>query len=281
MLAPLMSSNGPKLPVADDDLDALVRLGAESWPGLEEPARLRTVLAERLAAGAGNLSARAADLYLATACASGAKAAIAILDAQLPELVRPALIRIGVLAADVDEIVQRVRVALLAPDEHGVCGIASYTGRGDLRAYVRAVAVRRALKRIERETPPPNDDQMMLLARMPDANDGADVQLLKQRWADDFRIGFARGTAALSPRERTMLRQHYVDGLSVDMLAPLYQVHRATCARWIEAARNKILHGVREYLRTERGLDATELERALALIRSQLDLSMSRHFAAE
>jgi RNA polymerase sigma-70 factor (ECF subfamily) len=226
-----------------------------------------------------DISARENDLQLAAACVAGDPAALATLDARLPGILRPALAKLGVPASDDDEIVQRTRVALLAPDESGRCGLAGYTGRGELRAYLRSVGVRIALKRMQRETQPGSDDASELLTLLPDARDTAELQLLKQRYRADLRTAFAEAFGELSARERTLLRQHYLDGLSVDLLAPLHQVHRSTCARWIEAARIKILRGVRHRLRAALGLDDGELDRVLELVRSQLDLSLSRHLA--
>jgi DNA-directed RNA polymerase specialized sigma24 family protein len=44
-----------------------------------------------------------------------------------------------------------------------------------------------------------------------------------------------RVRAALSPRERALLKLNLVDGASIDELAPLSQVSRATVARWLAA----------------------------------------------
>jgi RNA polymerase sigma-70 factor (ECF subfamily) len=127
---------------------------------------------------------------------------------------------------------------------------------------------------------PAPDDRGDALAWLPSADDSPELALLKRRCRDDVRMGFASALAALTARERTLLRQHYVDGLTVDMLAPLYQVHRSTCARWIDAARVKVLRGVRKQLRTRLALDDAELESAVELVRSQLDLSLCRHLAS-
>jgi RNA polymerase sigma-70 factor (ECF subfamily) len=258
----------------------LVACGSAANPGITEPAALRALLASRIAQGSTeDLAARAADLYLATACIAGDAAAIASLDASLPTVVRPALAGLGLPVSDDDEIIQRVRVALLVRDQAGACGLAGYSGRGELRAYLRAVAVRIALKRLEREASPA-DDQSELLALLPDANDSPELTLLKQRCRDDLREGFASALASLTPRERTLLRQHYVDGLTVDVLGRLHRVHRSTCARWIEAVRVKVLGGLRGHLKAKLGLDAAELDDAVALVRSQLDLSLSRHLTS-
>ena len=257
----------------------LIACGAAAYPGIGEPRTLRELLAACITRGGKDLEARAGDLYLAAACIAQDPAAIALLDASLPAIVGPVLARLGMPAAEHDEIVQRVRVALVVRDETGACGLARYSGRGELRSYVRAVAVRLALKRLERE-PVPADDHSEYMALVPDASDSPELAVLKQRCRDDVRSAFASALAALTPRERTLLRQHYVDGLTVDMLGRLHEVHRATCARWIDAARVKVLRGVRRHLRATGGLDEEDLEIAVALVRSQLDLSLSRQLAS-
>lgn len=262
---------------ASAELDRWLAEGASAHPGLAITPEMRAFVSERADAlrGAHDITARAADIVLAAGCATGDPAAIATFDAALPTLARPALTRISVAASDHDEIIQRVRVALLTPTAAGKAGFAGYSGRGDLGAYVRAVAVRIAHKRREREEQPRRDDNDAL-ALLPAADDSPELRILKERCRTDVRAGFAAAIAELTPRERTLLRQHYVDGLSIDALGPLYGVHRATCARWIEAARSKILRGIRDHLRQVLGLETTELESAIALVRSQLDLSLSR-----
>lgn len=260
-------------------IEPLVARGAAEHAGIAEPAGLRELLAARLAERATDLEARAADLYLAVACVAGDREAIARLDAGLSATIRPALARIGVPIADDDEIAQRVRVALLVRDETGKCGLAGYTGRGELRSYLRSVAVRIALKRLEREVAPSATESEVSIW-LPDASDSPELALLKQRCQDGLRTAFADALASLTARERTLLRQHYVDGLTVDMLASLHHAHRSTCARWIEAARVKILRSVRTHLRGQLDLDAAGLEDAVELVRSRLDLSLSRHLAS-
>jgi RNA polymerase sigma-70 factor (ECF subfamily) len=265
----------------DPAIAPLIARGAAECPGIVEPPTLRELLASCIAQGVQHLDARAADLYLAAACAAGDAVAVALLDARLPALVRPALVRLRVAASDHDEIVQRVRVALLVRDQSGTCGLSGYSGRGALHAYVRSAAARIALKRLQREIAPLSADHSDLMTWLPDVNDSPELALLKQRCRDDVRAGFESAIASLTRRERTLLRQHYVDGLTIDVLGSLHQVHRSTCARWIEAAREKILRGVRRHLRATLDLDDRDLERALALVRSQLDLSLSRQLASD
>src|SRR5690242_21610199 len=88
----------------DDAIERLIACGAASHPGIDEPRSLRALLAECLARGGQDLEARAADLYLAAACTAQDPAAIAVLDATLPAVVRPALLRLGMPASEHDEI---------------------------------------------------------------------------------------------------------------------------------------------------------------------------------
>lgn len=264
----------------DANIDRILELGAAAYPTVARAPELRSFVAERAAAAeaAREPDARAGDLYLAAACAAGDPAAIGHVDAGLSTIVRPALARLGMPPSDDDEIVQRVRVALLVANEAGARGIAGYSGRGDLRAYIRAVAVKLALKRREREVDPSSGDDM--LDMLPAAGDTPELRLLKERCREELRSAFAEALATLEPRERTLLRQHYLDGLTLDALGRLHNVHRASCARWLEAARTKVLRGVRKHLQAALELGPADLDSALDLVRSQLDLSLGRHLAS-
>ncbi|MBA3391685.1 MAG: hypothetical protein H0T89_03525 [Deltaproteobacteria bacterium] len=259
--------------------ERLMADGARAYAAVVPTDAIRAFVTARAGAAlaAHDPTARAVDLYLAGACASGDTAAIAELDAGLPALVRPLLARLGLPFSDVDEIVQRVRIALLSPNDAGDVGIARYSGRGDLRAYIRAIAAKLALKRRERERGPPASDDPLEL--VPDANDSPAMRVLKDRCRGDLRAAFAVALGELEPRERTLLRQHYLDGLGIDALAQLHRAHRATCARWIETARTKILRRVKSHLRDALDLPPAELDSAIVLVQSQLDLSLSRQLA--
>jgi RNA polymerase sigma-70 factor, ECF subfamily len=213
------------------------------------------------------------DADLAAACASGDQEAIAALDARLPALLRPVLARLGVARSDDDEILQRVRVALFTAGPSGQSALADYSGRGSLRAYLRAIAVKLALKKIEREERAAGDPIEEILAG---GDDSPELAVLKARCRGELRAAFAVAIEELDERQRTLLRQHHVDGLSIDVLARLHRVHRATAARWVASARAALLRGVRRYFAGPTGLDRAELDSLVALVRSRLDLSLSR-----
>lgn len=273
-----MSVVRPTLSIEDAIIRVIAR-GAAAHPGVAEPPGLRELLTARFEQGIAEADVRASDIYLAAACIAGDPVALERLDVELLATARAVVARLGI-PSEHDEVAQRTRVQLLVRDAAGRCGLARFSGRGALRAFLRTVAVRCALRHLDRR-PPATEDSDELVALVPDSRDSAELALLKQRSRDGVRAGFAAALAALSPQERMLLRQHYVDGVSIDALGRIHRVHRSTCARWIEAARVKVLRGIRRHLRATQSLDAADLEITVALVRSQLDLSLSRQLAAD
>src|SRR6188474_1740417 len=104
--------------VSPDDaaIARLIVCGAAAHPGVAQAPALRQLVESCVAQGVTDLEARAADLYLAAACSAGDPAAIARLDADLANHLRPVLLRLRVPEPDRDELVQRVRVVLLVRD---------------------------------------------------------------------------------------------------------------------------------------------------------------------
>ena len=72
------------------------------------------------------------------------------------------------------------------------------------------------------------------------------------------------------------LRLHFADQWSLERLAATYKVHRATVARWLSGARETLLSKMSERLGVELGLGPDEVQSLVGLLRSQLDLSLTR-----
>jgi RNA polymerase sigma-70 factor (ECF subfamily) len=144
-----------------------------------------------------------------------------------------------------------------------------------LTAWVRVVATREAarmLPRARRELSAADEELAGLIA--PD--DDPEVGYLKRLYRDEFKLAFTAAVDALEARDRLLLRQHALDGLSIDQLGALHDVHRATAARWVEAAREAVLTGTHRELVRRLRLSRTELASVMRLIRSQLDVSLPR-----
>ena len=95
-------------------------------------------------------------------------------------------------------------------------------------------------------------------------------------YTDQLKKAIREAFAALEVRQRNLLRQHILDELTIDDLARLYRVHRATCARWLADARADLGKQTRKRLIATLGTHTDELESVLRFLDSDIELSISR-----
>jgi RNA polymerase sigma-70 factor, ECF subfamily len=260
---------------------SMVADGRAAWPDVVvEPGRLVAFIAARLdvdgdAAGALALL-RPGDLYLACACATGDRAALAAFDRHYMREVDIALARMRIGPPRLNDVKQLVRQRLFVGD--GVPGkITEYAGRGDLRRWVRSVAVRTCLNDLRKGKHEvlTDDDQLIAQHAMP--GDDPEIDYMKRTYAAEFRAAFADAMAQLGPREQTLLRYHHIDGLNIDEIGAIYRVHRVTAFRWLEKAKETLVVATLGALKTRLNVTPKELDSVLRLIRSQVHLSLIRH----
>jgi len=251
---------------------------AATWPTVElTDARYLEHLARRVRERGSEPAERvihtmpAADLYLAAACADGDPGAMAAFRDTLVPTLRQALGKLGTPPATIDETVQRVLVMLFV-GENGPPQITGYGGRGTLRSWLRSIGVRtgRRLMGVEHK-PASSDDELAIL---PAAVNDPELELLRARYRDLVRSAFAAAFSQLTERQRNVLRQYHIDGLTIDQLAMLYSVNRATTARWVAGARLAVVAATRAQLVDSFGVSASEVDSIIRLVRSQLDVSI-------
>jgi RNA polymerase sigma-70 factor (ECF subfamily) len=97
---------------------------------------------------------------------------------------------------------------------------------------------------------------------------------MRARYAPQVRSSFAHAMTELTPRQRNVLRQYHIDGLTIDQLAVLYKINRATAARWVAGARLALVTATRDRLVAELALEPHEVDSVIRLVRSQLSLSV-------
>jgi len=272
------------IPDLDRRLWALVAEGRAAWPELAVDARLvvefiaRHVTAELADAVLDGL--RPADLYLACACARQVPGAVAAFDRDYMREVDVALSRMRIGPPRLHDVKQLVRQRLFvapAGPPNGPGKIAEYAGRGDLRRWVRSVAVRTCLNELRKGRREILVDDDQLIARHAIATDDPELEYMKRTYAHEFRTAFGEALAQLGAREQTLLRYHHVDGLNIDEIGAIYRIHRVTAFRWLEKAKEVLVRSTLELLRARLRLPAGELDSVLRMIRSQIHLSLVRH----
>ena len=220
------------------------------------------------------------DLYLAYACAAGDPAALAGFESRYMANVDGALLRLGIDQTVIDEAKQNVRVAILLGEDGRPARIGDYTGTGNLAGWLRVVvinAARRILRR--RDTALPSED--VALEDIVADSQHRELDFLKAAYRDKFKLAFQTALGELSLRDRTLLRQHYILGMTIDQLATVYTAHRATCARWLEKCRDTLYSKTRAALVRALQVDRTEFENIMRLIQSQFDVSVRRYLETD
>lgn len=85
---------------------------------------------------------------------------------------------------------------------------------------------------------------------------------------------FESALRALPPREQTLLRQHDVDGATLNDLARPYRVHRSTAAHQLARARLRVLEATRDLRMSRLALTGQDLESVLRMIWSGIEISL-------
>lgn len=259
-----------------DSVTSAWKAGQAAWPDV---ALTRDTFAAHISALESDALERfPADLYLAAACLAGDVAAIAAFDREYISGARAAIQAIDASSAFVDEAVQRLRASLFVGDT-GAPRLALYSGRGPLRAWVGVAAARVALmmrRSQQRQREVSSDDDEWTGALVMISTNNPELELLKRQYASAFHAAFRDAVAELEPRQRSVLRMSFVEALSIDEIGAVYAVHRATAARWITRACDTLFDRTRKLLVERLSLSPTELDRMTALVRSQLDVSLSQ-----
>jgi RNA polymerase sigma-70 factor, ECF subfamily len=184
--------------------------------------------------------------------------------------VKAALHRAGASSVESDELMQASLTRVLV--ENGGERLKQYRGHGTFPAFVITVALRLFTNARTALKPQSSDDG---LDRLPAALD-LERHLARSQHRAHFARAFQAALDALAPRQRTLLKMNLVNGSSIDELAPMYQVSRATVARWLAQSRDALRLETLRRLSVTTRLDGDDLEGLMASLESSFDVSLRR-----
>lgn len=259
-------------------LAALHAEAAKVWPGFTVEVRtfLAAVEAKLAEPDPPQLAVEgAAELYLALGCVAGDPAAIAAFDRAYLAVVPAALAGMKLPAATVEDVRSTVRDKLLLAEGEAAPKIIGYAGRGRLRGLIQVTATRTAIDRLRHES-----KEAELPARELVAPGDIELSFIKAQYREAFMEGFTAAVATASRRDRNLLRLHFLGGVTLEQLAQMYGVHRATVVRWLAAAREAVFGATREHVAEALGAPADELDEMFELVRSRVELSVERLLAS-
>ena len=257
---------------SDQPLLKAFRAGASTWPAVTLSAdrfvqRLRALRVEE-----NDLGRHGADLFLASACAEGDGQALQILEREHIAKVDLFVARTGLPPQLYDEVRQKVRVKLLVG---ATPSIGKYRGQGALAGWVRVIAVHAAVDvAVANSVPERSDDLMSDQLMSGDA--GPEVQAARSLYGERLRAAVVDSLAALSAREKTLLRLHVLDGLSIDAMGAIYRVHRATIARWLVGIRTSVFDSLRQRFALQLGGSPSDVRSLIELLREDIQVSVRR-----
>jgi len=212
------------------------------------------------------------DFYLACAALKKNAAAVAAVKRLLDDQLRT-LSHLRLSAAELDDVKGALLAELFVAPHGRRARLERYSGIGPLASWLRVVATRDALDYLKRNAREVRGSDETLLGAMESPAESPELQALKARYAGELSAAFRRSIASLEPRQRNLLRQHYLDELSLEDVAALYRVHRATAARWLSDAKQALLQRTRDDLSAKLGLQRLDVDSVMRLVQSRLDLS--------
>lgn len=223
----------------------------------------------RAVRGAAELDGLSPELLLANAALSGNPSALRAVDAFIVSESKHAAQHLRAGPSFADELAQQVRQRVLAPPDPK---LAEYAGRGSLKKWLRATAMRLGLNLMSFEgrhrTEGEDDDEA--LGQLQASSASPELALVKAETAGHFTEALRVAFTKLSPKERNLLRLYFLDGVSSAQLAQTYGTHRVTVTRWLASARATVVDAAVAQLRSQGVLSSSSAGDLHWLVRSQL-----------
>ena len=255
------------LSVKPEILDRLREQARSQWPDLPFDLEAFERHVQRLNVDDTRLAAHGADLLLVSAVLQGYTQALRIFDSLLASVAGVAG-RVDPSHAFIDDVSQELRVKLLTGMEPKLRG---YGAVGPLAEWLRVAALRTALN-LKRS------DRLLATDDVPVAAvlGGFDEAQMKQFYLQDLNGAIECGFRKLTIRERTLLRLHFVDGLTIERIGTMYGVHRATVARWLVTIRERLFEELSAHLGLTHGLNDTDVRSLYRHMKQDVHVTISR-----
>jgi RNA polymerase sigma-70 factor (ECF subfamily) len=256
----------------------MVAAGRAAWPTLALDAATfvqhlgRHLPAPAVADDRAWAALHASDLFLACACAAGDPRALALFERQFLSRVSTWIAQVDRTPHFVDEVLQLLRARLLVGPQPR---IGDYNGSGPLEAWARIAAVRVALnaqRRIQRRQPLPD---------LPEPGVDPEIGFIQRRNRADAEAALKTALSRLGQQERELVRRHYIDGASLQIIGEERNVDKSTISRHLAAARRFLLAETRRELKRRAPMMSTSTcNSLLRAMDSQIQLSLATALAS-
>lgn len=247
--------------------------GKQAWPSLDLPIEeFGKFIQERPVAPAAP-EPIVQDLFLACACSTGVRNALTCFRQEFLPVTIATVRSFDPSPQFAEEIYQLLSETLFVKRPSGVTKIEQYTGQGRLAGFVRT-AVRRIALRQSANAPKFEGEEALLdqFSRFDELETLIYKLQCERVFSEALRVALRR----LPRRDRLILRMNLVEKVSTTRLATMYKVSQPTISRWIQRSSRTIFDTVKDLVCDELEVDTRELQSLLSLVRSQIDITISR-----
>jgi RNA polymerase sigma-70 factor (ECF subfamily) len=258
-------------------------VGLRAWPTLAvDGSVLASYVRQRFKDGEQVPDDLFADIYLACACLHGAPGAIsAFMTRHLADVERRTR-SFNSSPSFADDVRQKTLETLFLSVGDDPAKIAQYEARGPLGRWVRVVVRRVALRLASqsgKEPPIPIEDQILETDIV--KPNGGEARLMATELKSALRKAFVTALHSLSVADRLLLKMCFAKKLTMTVIARINRVSQPTISRKIEQARCKLIEGTHQELAQALGLNDMDLRSMFRMVRSQIEVSLTRLLAEE
>ena len=243
-----------------------------------------------------------ADVYLALGCARGNEAAWWEFDRRYRSFIERLARHLLTARTEADEVIDHVYAELFGTkvvDGVRLSKFRTYTGRGTLQGWLRAVVSNAVIDFYRRRQDEVSLDRLEELGEEPKvrhsrqahahrAEESMLANVVRERYRTVIVKALDDALGTLDDHERLLLLYYHVDGLKLREIARLVQepmspirrwfqrrgrsgrVHESTVMRWLEKAYEKVAERFRTELGGKHGLSAEEIDICMSIATEDL-----------
>jgi RNA polymerase sigma-70 factor (ECF subfamily) len=111
-----------------------------------------------------------------------------------------------------------------------------------------------------------------------DSAAGPERALLQRQYGAYVKQALGDAATGLPARDRTLLRLHLLQGVSLTRLATMYRRDVSTLSRWVDRARTAFGAATREALKARLQVSEPELESIIRAVDLEISVNLSGYF---
>lgn len=218
---------------------------------------------------------RVEDVLLLCGALQGRGGALQRLDALLSDATRYASNDFKLDKEQVDEFRQTMREYFLMRRGDRPAQLLLFSGRGSFKGWLRTVVRRRARHYASKCGQRDKLEEAFMDVVSAKPHD-PELSYVKKESAQAVKVAFREALGRADRAEQALLRNWLVDSLKLCDIAGLYDVDPSTVGRRLRRARDRLVKNTRRILVERLCLSPAEVDSLIGLIRSRLDVSLSR-----